>query len=611
MTSKEFSHPGLHLDLDDQEQIVVSRGSDVDDVDWVRVASAFGANQYRSGLREYLVVEPGQFEAQSSWLGVWQRENRIVTWAPMVAQLLNQIRTGTAAFQKLVLSNPDRFIGTELAIPGLLKPLTIQQIENVHCLLDMPNGSNFSVPGAGKTLTTLSVWALLRDTNRVDKLLVICPRSAFESWEGELEHSFSFETKSTRYTGGPIDQSADVVLVNFEQLENVTKLSTFKRYANSQNLHLVIDEAHRIKGGGRSVRWRACRAISEIATRVDVLTGTPMPNGPLDLQALFAVTWPKLSRKQLSPDSLSTMKRKTTFVRTTKSELGLPPVNLQPVVGEPTELHRQILDALRDRYSGIFDLSVSDSKFLARKGRAVMSMLAATTNPGLLVRKEFNEIEFGVSWPPLEIQNDASLGDLIREYLNHEVPWKFEFVVDKVAQLANLDRKVIVWSSFVGNIAALKRYLSKFEPAVVFGGTPTLEREAEIARFRNDPSCRVLLTNPQTLGEGISLHMECNDAIYLDRTYNAGLYLQSLDRIHRLGLPADTETNVTFLVTNLSIDERVSQRLAAKISNLSRFLDDESLVAASIPTADEMVAEEVLGLTPEDLSDIYAFVNSK
>jgi len=65
------------------------------------------------------------------------------------------------------------------------------------------------------------------------------------------------------------------------------------------------------------------------------------------------------------------------------------------------------------------------------------------------------------------------------------------------------------------------------------------------------------------------------------------------------------------LVTNSSIDERVSQRLAAKISNLSRFLDDESLVAASIPTADEMVAEEVLGLSPEDLSDIYAFVNSK
>ena len=47
----------------------------------------------------------------------------------------------------------------------------------------------------------------------------------------------------------------------------------------------------------------------------------------------------------------------------------------------------------------------------------------------------------------------------------------------------------------------------------------------------------VLLANPQAMSEGISLHLECHDAIWLDRTYNAGQYLQGIDRIHRLGPP--------------------------------------------------------------------------
>ena len=611
MTSEVISHSGLHLALDDHAQIVILRGADVDDLDWSRVKTAFGGKVLKTSLGEFLQVEPGHFEAQASWLTVWQRENHVITWDPQVPKLLMQIRNGTQAFQELLLSNPDRHKGESISVPGLRTQLTVEQIENVLCLLDMPSGSNFSVPGAGKTLTTLSLWAINREQNRADKLLVVCPRSAFESWEWELSNSFSFSASISRYVGGPVDVTADVILVNFEQLENSAKLSMFERFVQSQNVHLVIDEAHRIKGGGRSVRWRACRTLSELANRVDVLTGTPMPNGPADLQALFAVTWPKLSRRQLKPESLSKMKRKTSFVRTTKAELGLPPVKLQTVMGEPTELHQQILDALRDRYAGIFDMSISESQNLARKGRAVMTMLAATTNPGLLVRKEFNEIEFGLTWPPLEIQQDESLGNLIGNYLKHEVPWKFEFVVDKVGQLAKENRKVIVWSSFVGNIAALKRYLGKFEPAVVYGGTNAQQRESEILRFRNDPNCLVLITNPQTLGEGISLHMQCNDAIYLDRTYNAGLYLQSLDRIHRLGLAPDVETNVTFLNTRSSIDIRVSQRLEVKIANLSRFLDDESLVAASIPTADELAAEDLLGLTPSDLADIYDYVNLK
>ena len=87
--------------------------------------------------------------------------------------------------------------------------------------------------------------------------------------------------------------------------------------------------------------------------------------------------------------------------------------------------------------------------------------------------------------------------------------------------------------------------LSEYQPAIVHGGVA--DRDGQLDRFRSDADCHVLLANPAAIGEGISLHQVCHDAIYLERTFNAGHYLQSVDRIHRLGLKPDAETRVTIL----------------------------------------------------------------
>jgi SNF2 family DNA or RNA helicase len=87
----------------------------------------------------------------------------------------------------------------------------------------------------------------------------------------------------------------------------------------------------------------------------------------------------------------------------------------------------------------------------------------------------------------------------------------------------------------------------------------------------------VLISNPATLGEGISLHHVCHDAVYVDRDFMAGRFLQSLDRIHRLGLAPDTETRVTVLAVRNSIDEVVAARLERKLEFMGRILDDPTV----------------------------------
>jgi hypothetical protein len=119
-----------------------------------------------------------------------------------------------------------------------------------------------------------------------------------------------------------------------------------------------------------------------------------------------------------------------------------------------------------------------------------------------------------------------------------------------------------------------------------------------------------IIGNPAAAGEGISLHMVCHDAIYVDRSYVATHYLQSIDRIHRLGLKPGTETNVHIYQTKApigvgSIDFSVSRRLASKIRALQQLLDDDDLhqLALDEENADDPVDYDI---KLEDLMDLIA-----
>jgi SNF2 family DNA or RNA helicase len=601
----------LTVALEDDDHVVITPSDDVSPEDW-RVVVLFWSRDLITPISSrQLDVSMTTFVEKVSWLkDVWKSNGGRYDVDPSVIVEAKKFKSDSQAFRLLKTQNTKRHTNQRVDVPNLLasRKLTPRQHENILYLLDMENGANFSVPGAGKTLTALCVWQILKSREVLRKLLVVAPRSAFEAWQNEPSDSFGFIGITEAYSGRILDENTEICVVNYEQLENHQRLDYLRQWITINNAGLIIDEAHRIKAGRNSVRWNAVRALSVLAKRVDILTGTPMPQGVQDLKALFSVAWPKLSKFDLDERTLPMLSRNTVFVRTTKRELELPFANLVTVANEPSELQIEILKALQDKYVGVNFLSISDAKNLAKRGKAIMTMLAAATNPGLLAgRKEFSHFEFGFSWPPRVVTSDHQLNDLIENYLRHEIPWKFKYVALRAEEIAKAGEKVLVWSNFIGNIASLKGVLKKFEPAVVFGNVSLEDRASELSRFRTDPNCTVLLSNPQTLGEGVSLHQVCHYEIFIDRTYNAGLYLQAVDRIHRLGLAPDQETTIEILVSKGTIDERVASRLATKVIALSDFLQDEHLVKTAIPQGDELLPEDVLGLSDDDFEDIARY----
>jgi SNF2 family DNA or RNA helicase len=193
----------------------------------------------------------------------------------------------------------------------------------------------------------------------------------------------------------------------------------------------------------------------------------------------------------------------------------------------------------------------------------------------------------------------------MRDLPQYELSPKYKKVFEIVAENASAGRKTLVWSTFVRNLKSLELMLAAFSPVVIHGGTK--DREEQLRRFREDPSCFVLLSNPATLGEGVSLHHHCHDAIYVDRDFSAGRFMQSLDRIHRLGLADNISTKITILAAADTIDEVIAQRLSLKLKFMGGVLDDAAVVQLA-----DLVEEpsSSVGMNDEDFNALVQHLNT-
>jgi SNF2 family DNA or RNA helicase len=520
-----------------------------------------------------LDVEINDFLVHLFGLTSWPDED--VVWGPELERLVRgNYEDRASAEERLAGTSTDSELDPSDALePGWMADLTTFQKRDIRHLLTLHHGANFSVPGAGKTRVALAIFSAMRRLEEVDRLLVICPKSAFESWEAENVECFQRPLQMVR-TDGSLSGSTEAVLINYERISDAAPtLITWLRRGKGL---LVLDEAHRMKRGTRGVYGRTCMSLGPYAAKRLILTGTPVPNSIADLQSLMAFVWPgqglELVNGAMASGSLSiaSQQLRPLFVRTKKSELGLP-VPVREVRRLPLEgVHRKLYDALLGHFQSEVQGHADDD--LSRLGRVVLYLLMAATSPALLPLGGHRYEPLAYQLPPLNPPEGSSLQLLLANLPTYEMTPKFVELATVLSRNRALGRKTLVWSTFVRTLTTLERLLEEYQPALVHGGT--VDREGELDRFRRDPDCWVLLSNPATLGEGISLHQVCKDAVYVDRDFAAGRFLQSLDRIHRLGLPPDAEVRVTILLSERTVDELVEERLRAKLDFMGRILDD-------------------------------------
>jgi len=542
-----------------------------------RLSSHFPSSSYRSSTLVDVAID--ELLAGLVALAAWP-EPATVAWDPRLAQLAKDSWADAQAVAARLESGNAVLDGDPDRVPAQLGEdwkgdLTHFQRRDIVKLLSLRHGANFSVPGAGKTRVGLAVFQALRQAEGLERLLIVGPKSCYESWLGENEECLAKPLRMEVH-GRENPDSAEALIVNYERL--ASSVNTLGDWLSARPSMLILDEAHRMKRGADGVYGSACMALGPSASRRLILTGTPAPNGARDLESLMAFVWPGHGRRTVvqavGGGDLVKASRvlKPLFTRTTKSELGLPPVvtTIRRLPLPP--LHREVYDALLGQFSARAAGNTDDFEAL---GKVLVYLMMAAISPALLAVGTTRHEPLSYRVSPLAVPAGTPLANLMQDLPSYEVSPKYRETLAIVAANAAEGRKTLVWSSFIRSINTLTAMLGAFSPSTVHGGTE--DRDEQIRRFRDDPDCMVLISNPATLGEGISLHYTCHDAVFVDRDFAAGRYLQSLDRIHRLGLAPGTETRVTVLASDETIDEVIELRLTAKLDFMGRILDDPAV----------------------------------
>jgi SNF2 family DNA or RNA helicase len=461
---------------------------------------------------------------------------------------------------------PEDELQARLRDLGFRRTLTACQLRNVSRLAALPHGATFSVPGAGKTTEALALYAYR--TQLQQNLLVACPKNAFAAWDEQIAECLPM-LSATRLSGGAdgvaraLAANPRIALIGYQQL--VTAVEPVAQYLTSSPTGMVLDESHKIKRGDAGVWGTTVLNLSCLPSWRLIMSGTPMPNSDGDLLPQLRFLVPGLnpdSQRRPIPELIRPL-----YVRTSKRELGLPPVESSGVHVPMTppqrllyklcadESIRQLVPALRAR----------DRSVLRRAGRCYQILLQLVSNPALLL-----DGNHGLPEPLLHAAIAAGAP-------------KVDWVCRRARELASQGSKVLIWTNFISNVQTIAARLADLEAQSIFGAVPTGSedddetREGKIRRFKTDANCYALVANPQACAEAISLHMQCHHAIYVDRTYNAAQYLQSQDRIHRIGLPPDQLTYIEVLSSPDSIDVSVERRLDRKIQRMRQVLNDNSI----------------------------------
>ena len=480
----------------------------------------------------------------------------------------------------------------------LKRKLTDHQIRSSYHLFNCQSAANFSVPGSGKTSVVLAYYEKLKLEKKVDAIFLIGPKNCFYSWKTEFFETLGrdpklnilklFKDRVQTYKN-PI--KSEVYACHFST--NTNDLELLKIFLSSNKFLLVIDEAHNIKKIGG--KWStAALELSKMSNYKVVLTGTPRPNEHKDFYNYFDFLYGEneiisshdkaridvLVEKNNLEQASEILREKFNpfFMRISKKDLKLSPqifnkptiVNMNPI---EQKIHEAIVTKIKSYPIKKYEQNIELIKKI-RRARILRLRQNCSYVKNLLsaIKGDLKEGDENLT---------DGIANLIATYDEREVPSKIESLKSIVLPIIKNNKKVLIWSSFLNTIELIKKHLQKenINIEVITGKTDLKKREDIKDQFNNkNSSLDAIIANPQACSESISLHKACNNAVYYDQNFNTAEFVQSMDRIHRVGGSVTEPVYYDFLHYENSVDEKVYKRVFEKANQQMQVIEEDNIM---------------------------------
>jgi SNF2 family DNA or RNA helicase len=437
----------------------------------------------------------------------------------------------------------------------IYQPRSYQEFSKKH-IIDNEGSGLFMDMGLGKTVVTLSaIDELMFDQMEVEKVLVIAPKkvaedvwiSEVQTWDHLKHLKISLVLGSERKRLQALHAKADIYVIN---RENVAWLVAYYGLGFPFDM-VVIDELSSFKSHS-SERFKALKSIRPKVKRVVGLTGTPSPNGLIDL-------WSQLYL-------LDKGERLGPTVGGFREKYFIPGRRNQHVIFD-YKLRSE--DHSKKIYDRIGDICISMKKedYLQLPKR--IDTIAYVNLPDKIYKQyldfEKQQILALEDADQITAINAAALTNKLLQFANgavyndHKVYTevhneKMEMLAEDIEALNG--QPVLVFYSFRSDLERMKKYLKQFNPS-------ELKTSDDIKRW-NRKEIPVLLAHPASAGHGLNLQAGGHHLAWYGSPWSLELWQQGIGRLDRSGQLFPV-VNKQYAVRH-TIDEDVIQALNNKTS---------------------------------------------
>lgn len=447
-----------------------------------------------------------------------------------------------------------------------------RMVENkkVFAILDM---------GLGKTSCTLSaIEQLMHDNCEINKVLIIAPLFVADvTWEDErdkwdhlrrLRLSKILGSEKQRIAG--LQADADIYTVNRENVKWLIEYFVKRKKTWPFDM-VVVDESSSFKSGA-SQRFKALRKATPITDRVILLTGTPDPNGLMDLwsQVYLLDGGERLGKTLTAYRSRYFMPgrrngniiyewiprpgaKEEIFARLSDIAISL---TARDYLKMPERIDNVIKLKMPPEAKAKYEQMEEDCILELEQGEIVAGNKAAVTNKLLQMANGAVYYE-----DPVADKDGVVTGFTRRVERIHDA--KLDALEEIIED--NGGQPIMVFYSFKHDYDRLMERFAKYDPI-------TIRKREDIERW-NRGEARLLFAHPASIGHGLNLQAGGNAIVWFGLPNNLEWYLQANARLDRQG-----QKSKTVVVTHLLMEG--TQDVAVMRSLKGKNMSQDELIAA-------------------------------
>lgn len=418
----------------------------------------------------------------------------------------------------------------------------------------------FMEMGLGKTISTLvAIKKLMYEDFSINKVLVIAPlQVAATVWDTEIADPDWRKYKihwlkvskilgTAKQRREALRKEADIYVIN---CENIPWLVT-ELQSNWCFDMVVFDEISKFKNH-QAVRFKAMKVVRPLIKRVVGLTGTPSPNGLIDIWAPMYL----IDRGERLGKSVSEF-RVTYF---------------SPAIQEGYVVYKYAIQKGKDKliYDKIKDICISMSQKDYLELPPLVQRVVPVKLPDDMMAK-YNEFEATQVMKLMEeLDNDANnitavtaaaLMNKLLQFSNGAVydenkKWHHvhDTKLDVLEELieANEGQNILVFYSFKHDA---ERILRRFKHAVKLEGKEQID-------LWNKGKIKLMIAHPASAGHGLNLQTGGHIIVWFGLNWSLELFQQANKRLHR---PGQLMPVMIFkLLTKGTVDRQVQLALERK-----------------------------------------------